>query len=67
MINETFSTDEVAALFRVLPQSIRHAVTVKGHYFGLRPIKRPNRFLAWPRDEVERVLRGENSAGKAHE
>ena len=67
MINETFSTDEVAALFHVLPQSIRHAVTVNGHYLGLRPLKRPNRFLAWPRDQVEAVLRGENPAGKVPE
>ena len=67
MNRENFSTDEVAARFGVLPQSVRHAVTVKGSYLGIRPKKLPNRFLAWPREQVEAVLRGERPAAEVGE
>lgn len=59
------STDQVAELFGVLPQSVRHALTVKGHYCGVRPLKLPNRFLSWPRAQVEAVLRGERPAAES--
>lgn len=67
MNHETLSTDQVAELFGVLPQSVRHALTVKGDYCGIRPVKRPNRFLAWPREQVEAVLRGERPAAESGE
>lgn len=53
------STEELAALFGVKPQTIRAAVSRQSHYFGLRPIKAPNRFLLWDADAAERVLSGE--------
>lgn len=62
---EHISTEEVADLFGVQAASIRHALTVRGSYFGLRPVKRPNRFLAWPRSQVDAVLRGERPAGES--
>lgn len=40
----------------VKPGSIRSAYCRDGHYMGIRPIKLPNRFLAWPDDAVERIL-----------
>ena len=49
------STDELAALLRLKPQSLRAALCRDGHYFGLRPRKMPNGRLLWPSDAVERL------------
>jgi hypothetical protein len=32
---------------------------MKGEYFGIRPVKMPNRMLRWPADLVDRLARGE--------
>lgn len=55
----TFATDEAARYFHVQGQSLRAAVCRNGHYMGIRPLKLPNRLLAWPADEVMRVAAGE--------
>ena len=52
------TTDEVARLFRVVPQSIRAALCRKGHYLGLRPLKLPNGKLLWDAFEVGNLLSG---------
>lgn len=52
------STEELAALGKVLPQSIRAAVCRNGHWLGLRPVKLPNRRLLWDAKEAARVLNG---------
>lgn len=57
---ELLSTEQLAMLFHVKPASIRSALCRNGHYFGLVPIRRPNRFLGWRRDEAERLLNGES-------
>lgn len=49
------STEELAALLRLRPQSLRAALCRDGHYFGLRPRKMPNGRLLWPADAVERL------------
>lgn len=49
------STEELAALLRLKPQSLRAALCRDGHYFGLRPRKLPNGRLLWPADAVERL------------
>jgi hypothetical protein len=49
------STEELAALLRLKPQSLRAALCRDGHYFGLRPRKLPNGRLLWPSDAVERL------------
>lgn len=54
----TLSTEEVAALGKVRAASIRHALCVRGHWNGLRPVKLPNRRLLWDAAEVARVLGG---------
>jgi hypothetical protein len=59
---ETIGTEELARLFGVKPESIRHALCQRGHYFGLKPLKRPNRLLAWDRAAAEAILRGERPA-----
>lgn len=58
-ILRTYSTEEAAAVLKVRPQTLRSAVCRDGAYFGLRPLKRANRFLAWPADKVEALAAGE--------
>lgn len=53
------STDELAALGKVFPQSIRAAVCRNGHWLGMRPVKLANRRLLWDAAEAARVLNGE--------
>lgn len=57
--NPKLSTEELAALGKVLPQSIRAAVCRNGHWNGLRPTKLPSRRLLWDAIEASRVLNGE--------
>lgn len=52
------TTGELAKLLRVKPQTIRKRYAATGSYFGLRPIKLPNRYLIWPDDARERLLNG---------
>jgi DNA-binding GntR family transcriptional regulator len=58
----TISTEELAALFGVRPQTVRHALCRHGSYFGLRPRKLPNRLLQWDLAAAEAVRRGERPA-----
>jgi len=53
------STEELAALGKVVPQSIRAAVCRNGHWLGMRPVKLANRRLLWDAAEASRVLNGE--------
>jgi hypothetical protein len=62
MQRKYLSTEELAALVLVKPESIRAALCRCGHYAGLRPIKLANRRLAWPAEAVERLLGGERTA-----
>ena len=49
------TTEELAALLRLKPDSLRAALYRDGHYFGLRPRKMPNGRLLWPADAEERL------------
>lgn len=49
------STQELAALAKVKPTSIRVRLCETGSYFGLRPQKLPNGRLLWPADSLERL------------
>ncbi len=53
------STEELANLFRVKPESVRSGLCRQGHYLGIRPVKFANRRLAWPAEAAQRVLSGE--------
>lgn len=55
----TLSTEELAALAKNRPQSIRASLCRLGHWMGLKPTKLPNRRLVWSGAEVARVLNGE--------
>lgn len=52
------STEELASLGKVVPQSIRAAVCRNGHWLGMRPVKLANRRLLWDASEAARVLNG---------
>lgn len=50
------TTAQFAAELGLQPETLlkRHSAT--GSYHGVRPVKLPNRFLAWPADAVEQLL-----------
>jgi len=49
------TTEELAAALHVEPESIHKARSKNGHYCGVRPLKLPNRRLAWPLDAVKQI------------
>ena len=55
-LGQIFSTEDLARTFDVEPNSIRSAFCRQGHYMGLRPIKLPNRRLAWNAEAVKHLL-----------
>lgn len=60
--NELISTEEFARPLMVKPQTIRRAHCLQGHYFGAVPVKLPNGFLAWHKDDQLRLLQGSKAA-----
>ena len=57
-VSAGITTEELAALFQVKPNTPRVSLTTHGHYFGIKPTKLPNRRLSWPLADVQRVLNG---------
>lgn len=60
-LNRRYSTEELAALLKVKPQTIRSGLCRHGHYLGLTPLKSRNRFLLWPADDADRLTSGESA------
>ena len=58
-ISESLNTKELGAFFRVVPDTIRRAYCVNGHYLGLKPSKLPNKRLLWSRAEALKVAGGD--------
>lgn len=59
LIRHHLTTDELAALLRVKPQTIRAGLCNSGHYVGLRPaVKLANRRLLWDAQQVAAVING---------
>lgn len=52
------STEALAAELRIKPQTLRAALCRDGHYYGVRPIKMPNRLLLWPADSLAQLTKG---------
>jgi len=52
------TTEELAVLLRITPQTARAGLCRNGHYLGLKPLKLPNGKLLWDAAEVERLLSG---------
>ncbi|MGF6808408.1 hypothetical protein OKW30_003534 [Paraburkholderia sp. Clong3] len=53
------TTEELAGALQLRPQSIRKRYRETGSYHGVRPVKLPSRFLAWPVDAIEQLMGGE--------
>lgn len=48
LIQPRLTTEELAALLHVKPQTVRAGLCKSGHYLGMRPaVKLPNRRLLW--------------------
>ncbi|MPV68017.1 hypothetical protein GD429_19710 [Burkholderia sp. BE17] len=56
------STEELAAILAVNPQSIHKRYSSDGSYHGIRPTKLPNRRLLWPVEDIKRLLNGDKPA-----
>jgi hypothetical protein len=54
------STDEFAARMLVLRQTVLKAYNRDGAYCGIRPVRLPNRRLAWPEGEIEKLFETHN-------
>ena len=52
-------TAEAADLLRIRPQTLRRALCLQGHYFGMRPVKLPNGRLLWDAADLDRLAAGE--------
>lgn len=52
------TTEELAALLSIRPQSIRKRYCQTGAYFSLRPVKLPNGRLMWPADALDKLAEG---------
>ena len=63
MEQNPLTTEALAARLGVKPQTIRAALCRTGSYFGLQPVKLPNRFLLWPGDSLERLAAGKAKGG----
>jgi len=50
------STEELAAILAIEPQSIRKRYSSDGSYHGIRPTKLPNRRLLWPVADIRALL-----------
>jgi len=55
-MKKRLTTADLASAMRVKPESIRSHFYRHGAYYGIRPIKGPNRRLLWPSDSIERLL-----------
>ena len=52
------TTEEMAGLLRIVPQTPRAGLCRNGHYLGMRPVKLPNGKLLWDAAEVAALLSG---------
>lgn len=52
------TTDEFAAQNLVESQTVRKQYSLSGSYFGVKPIRLPNRRLLWPDNTIEELLIG---------
>lgn len=55
-------TAEAADRLRIRPQTLRRALCLQGHYFGMRPVKLPNGRLLWDSADLDRLTAGEAAA-----
>ena len=53
------TTEQFAEILHVKPETIRSGLCRTGNYCGIIPLKLPNRRLAWPAENVARLLNEE--------
>jgi hypothetical protein len=61
------TTEQLAEKLHVKPNTVRSALCRTGSYMGIRPVKLPNRFLAWPDDAVERLVAQSQSSTESQQ
>lgn len=52
------TTKQFADALGITPDTLRRALCVGGSYFGVIPIKMPNRRLIWPTEGRDRLVYG---------
>lgn len=52
-------TAEAADRLRIRPQTLRRALCMQGHYYGMRPTKMPNGRLLWDSADLDRLTAAE--------
>jgi len=52
-------TAEAAERLRIRPQTLRRALCLQGHYYGMKPTKLPNGRLLWDSADLDRLTAGE--------
>jgi len=53
-----FSTEQAAVALGIRPQTLRASYCRTGSYFGIVPVKMPNRMLRWDAEDIARLLNG---------
>lgn len=54
----TYSTKSAARILQLNPHTLHVANSLKGGYYGIRPIKAPNGRLLWPADSIDAMATG---------
>jgi hypothetical protein len=49
------TTEQLAKALNLKPASLRSALCTRGSYYGVTPVKMPNRQLLWPSDALARL------------
>lgn len=60
-------TEVAASMLLVAPETMLKAHSLNSHYVGIRPVRLPNRKLAWPLAEIEKLFETQNHATSAKE
>lgn len=50
------TTKEFAQRLNIDQRAVRNRLSAEGHYFGIRPLKGPNRLLYWPESAINELL-----------
>lgn len=57
ILGKRISTEKLANIFGVKSQTIRRSLCIKGHYYGLTPVKMPNGRLMWRYNEALELIK----------
>lgn len=55
-MTQHLTTEMLAKALNIKPQTLRASLCRNGSYYGIRPVKMPNRLLLWPGDAAERLM-----------